>query len=197
MGDAEEKRAVARSDAEAGRPGLNESGEPITMTAEPIGSGVSVEAPAAEQEHPPEGADHQLAGDTEELDSLFRAFFQSTGAADPLLRGAWRPPTDVFETADEVVVKMEVAGVSKKDLRVTFDNRCLYIRGRREELISRKKVAVSQMEVEYGLFERKIPIRQPVDADHIDATYSDGFLIVRIPKVRRTRGRGGSITVII
>jgi len=91
---------------------------------------------------------------------------------------------------------MEVAGVRKEDLKVTLEDECLRIRGRRDERFTGKKVAVSQMEVEYGVFERNISIRQAVDAEGIEATYNDGFLIVRIPKRGRRRG-GGSVTIIV
>lgn len=140
-------------------------------------------------------AEH-LAGVDGELDALFRDFFRSTGSMRQTPRAAWRPPTDVFETAAEVVVKMEVAGVSKDDLKVTFEEECLQIRGRRKERFDGKKVAVNQMEVEYGVFERNITIRQAVDIDSIEATYNDGFLIVRIAKRQRRRG-GGSVIVVV
>jgi len=138
----------------------------------------------------------RLAGTDEELDALFRDFFRAPGPMRQAPSTVWRPPTDVFETAAEVVVKMEVAGARKEDLEVTFEERCLRIRGRREEGSSDKKVAVSQMEVEYGVFERNIPLRQAVDVEAIEATYNEGFLVVRIPK-RRSRRRGGTITVVI
>ena len=140
-------------------------------------------------------AEH-LAGVDGEVDALFRDFFRSTGSMRQTPRAVWRPPTDVFETAGEVVVKMEVAGVSKEELKVTFEEECLQIRGRRKERFAGKKVAVSQMEVEYGVFERNIAIRQPVDIDSIEATYNDGFLMVRIPKRRRRRG-GGPVIVVV
>lgn len=135
---------------------------------------------AAADEEGPRGVD-------KELEALFQEFC-SRGSVCKQAMGVWRPPTDVFETADDVVVKMEVADVRKEDLDVTFDEHCLRIRGRREERFAGKKVAVSQMEVEYGLFERNISIPQPVDADRIEATYSEGFLLVRIPKRRPRRG---------
>jgi HSP20 family protein len=129
-----------------------------------------------------------LAGVDKELEALFQEFFRSHGSVCKTATGVWRPPTDVFETADHVVVKMEVAGVRKEDLDVTFEEHCLRIRGRRDERFTGKKVAVSQMEVEYGVFERNISIPHPVDADRIEATYADGFLLIRIAKRRPRRG---------
>jgi len=148
---------------------------------------VSADTPAAVE-------GHRMSSVDGELDALFRDFFRATGPVSQAPRAIWRPPTDVFETADEVVVKMEVAGVSKEDLKVTFEEESLRIRGRRDERFDGKKVAVSQMEVEYGVFERNIAVRQAVDSGSIEASYNDGFLIIRIPK-RKRHQKGGPVTI--
>lgn len=178
----------------AGGPGRFEVPWAEGEAANSPGPGAAVAEPTS-AEGPTEEA-QRLAGAEEELNALFRDFFRPTGPMHQTPSSVWRPPTDVFETAEEVVVKMDVAGVRKEDLEVTFSDQRLRIRGRREERFPDKKVAVSQMEVEYGVFERNITIRHPVDVDRIEATYNDGFLVVRIPKRRRRRG-GGPITVIV
>jgi HSP20 family protein len=142
---------------------------------------------AAPEEEGPRGVD-------KELEALFQELC-SRGSVCKTVIGVWHPPTDVFETADHVVVKMEVAGVRKEDLDVSFDEHCLRIRGRREERFTGRKVAVSQMEIEYGVFERNISIPHSVDADRIEASYGDGFLVVRILKRRPPPGR--VVTVVL
>ncbi len=193
-----DSKAERRTSGLGSCPGLPASAEPdglLAATVEPSGQGAPATDGAWSPGNPPGADEFRMSGADEELHSLFREFFNSAARVGPVLRGVWRPPTDVFETAEEVVVKVEVAGVSKKDLKVTFDKDCLLIRGHREEQFPEKTVAVTQMEVEYGVFERKLVIRQTVDADNIDATYNDGFLIVRLPKVvRRDRG---SISVVV
>lgn len=196
MGDTGEGRRDRELDTWSGRSSTDGPGVPVAATAEPSGPRASATGSEGAQDRSPEADGLGLSGASEELDSLFRLFFHSAGPVGQVLGRAWRPPTDVFETADEVVVKMEAAGVSKKELSVTFDQQCLLIRGRREERFPEKKVAVSQMEVAYGAFERKLPIRHPVDPENIDATYTDGFLIIRLPKTRRRR-RGAIITVVV
>jgi len=139
----------------------------------------------------------QLAGVQDEAEGFFQGFFRTPRSMNHAPRGGWHPPTDVFETADEVVVKMEIAGVRKKDLEVTFENQCLRVRGRREERFPKKKVAVTQMEVEFGVFERAVQIRQPVEVDGIDASYAEGFLVIRLPKLRARRQGGTIVTIIV
>ena len=93
---------------------------------------------------------------------------------------AWRPPTDVLETDDEIVVVVEIAGMRGLNISVIFERQILSIRGTRPDTNICK--TYHQMEIDYGEFasEVKVPLR--VDSDKIEATYSDGFLKVVLPK---------------
>ena len=97
----------------------------------------------------------------------------------------WRPPTDVYETESGVVVLVEIAGMRGADIQVTYDQEVLYIRGKR----CRKEnaVAFQQMEISYGDFMVGIRISTAVDSSAVQATYSDGFLKVELPKVKPHR----------
>ena len=103
----------------------------------------------------------------------------------------WLPRADVYETEDEVVVRVEVAGVRRESLSVSLsaDRRVLSIRGGRTEghVDDRRKTRYYQLEVYFGSFERDIllPRDVTVDADKISATYRDGFLVVTLPKVEQ------------
>jgi HSP20 family protein len=93
---------------------------------------------------------------------------------------AWRPPTDVLETETAYNVVVEVAGMRGSEFSVTFDQRILTIRGIRTDTTARK--AYHQMEIDYGEFATEVEVSNPVDASGIEATYSDGFLRVVLPK---------------
>ncbi len=94
----------------------------------------------------------------------------------------WRPPTDVFETEAAYTVVVEIAGMRGADFSVTFDDQLLSIRGVRAEAASQK--AYHQMEIAYGNFETHIRVPAKVDVPSIEATYTDGFLRVTLPKAR-------------
>ncbi len=94
----------------------------------------------------------------------------------------WRPPTDVFETDDAVVVRLEVAGMRPGDFQVALQGRTLTIRGVRYEESGIR--AYHQMEIPFGEFEVIVPLPWPIQAEQVDASYQDGFLVVRLPKVR-------------
>jgi len=100
----------------------------------------------------------------------------------------FEPCVDVFETAEGVTVKMEIAGMRKKDISVEVHGDTLIIRGRRQDKSRDQKVTYLQMEIDYGLFERHIAIDIPVRANGITAVYKDGILEIKLPR-KRSSGR--------
>jgi HSP20 family protein len=93
---------------------------------------------------------------------------------------AWRPPTDVFETDEAIVVRVEIAGMREGDFAIELNGRYLSIYGVRPDINERR--AFHQMEIRYGEFSLDLELPTPVEADHVDAVYSNGFLRVILPK---------------
>lgn len=98
---------------------------------------------------------------------------------------AWRPPTDVYETADCFIVKVEIAGMQRTDLHITLQARELTVSGIRQD--SAAKVGYQQMEIQYGPFESHVSLPGAVDQDAVEATYQEGFLVIRLPKAKAHR----------
>lgn len=96
----------------------------------------------------------------------------------------WSPPTDVYETEAEYVVRAEVAGIEETDLEITLESGILTISGSRPDVPERR--AYHQMEIHFGKFSTAIGVPGPIDLDHSTAEYKDGFLIVRMPKAKAT-----------
>lgn len=94
----------------------------------------------------------------------------------------WHPPTDVYETDDCVVVKVEVAGMAEEDFSISLDGKRLVIGGVRRDPAA--KLGYQQMEILYGRFEAEVHVARAIDEDRIEATYQSGFLNVRLPKVK-------------
>jgi HSP20 family protein len=93
---------------------------------------------------------------------------------------AWRPPTDVFETEDAFVVRVEIAGVEEDDFKIELDGRYLSIKGIRPDLPERR--AYHQMEIRFGEFSIDVELSSPVVAAAVEAVYNNGFLRVTLPK---------------
>jgi HSP20 family protein len=92
----------------------------------------------------------------------------------------WRPPTDVYETEESVVVKMEIAGMQDEDLEVAVQEDLLLVSGTRSDSSERR--AYHQMEIQFGRFSVGIDLPARVEPDHARAEYKDGFLTVQLPK---------------
>lgn len=92
----------------------------------------------------------------------------------------WSPPTDVYETEENYVIKVEIAGMRDEDFDVAFANNILMISGYRSDLNERR--AYHQMEIRFGRFEIAVEVPLPVDIDNATAEYKDGFLTILLPK---------------
>jgi HSP20 family protein len=92
----------------------------------------------------------------------------------------WNPPTDLFETEDKFVVRVEIAGLRDQDFKVTLDHNYLVIAGSRPDIPERR--AYHQMEIRFGDFSTIMALPGQVDSEETTAEYSDGFLVVTLPK---------------
>lgn len=94
----------------------------------------------------------------------------------------WSPPTDVYETEDGFIVRVEIAGMRDEDFEVAVANNVLMIAGIRPDRHERR--AYHQMEIWFGKFEIAIDIPMPVDVETSLAEYKDGFLMINLPKAQ-------------
>lgn len=92
----------------------------------------------------------------------------------------WRPPTDIYETDQSVVVRLEVAGMKEEDFSITLHDKRLYICGTRGDVAERR--AFHQMEIPFGQFALELELPSPVDPDRVEAFYRDGFLKITLTK---------------
>lgn len=97
----------------------------------------------------------------------------------------WRPATDVYETEDAVIVRVEIAGMRNGNFSISLEGRSVSIRGVRSDVSERR--AYQQMEVPFGEFSTEVELMTPVVAEAVEATYGDGFLKVVLPKARPQR----------
>jgi HSP20 family molecular chaperone IbpA len=118
-------------------------------------------------------------------DEMLVQMFRLPGATGEV----WAPRVDVYETTEDLVVKVCAAGVKPEDLEIALsaDSRYLTIRGYRSEESEDKRGRIKyyQLEVYYGPFERVLRIPQSirVDRENLKAVYKDGFLKISLPKL--------------
>src|SRR6185503_17181471 len=96
------------------------------------------------------------------------------------VRSTWTPPTDVYETEESCVIKLEIAGMRDEDFEVAFENHILMISGNRPDLNERR--AYHQMEIRFGKFEIAVEVPAPINVENAIAEYKDGFLTINLPR---------------
>jgi len=93
----------------------------------------------------------------------------------------WRPPTDIYETPDEIIVVIELAGVDEEAMSITLFSDLLVVEGRREQPVAEMS-ACHQLGIKYGDFRSEIAIHIPVDHDNVKADYKKGLLKIILQK---------------
>lgn len=131
-------------------------------------------------------------------DEALRVFFSDASQ----MHRFWQPRTDLLETSNELIVKVEIAGVrsDKLSASLTADGRQLVIAGERTETDDERcsRVKCYQLEIYFGPFERhvRLPEGVRVDRDGIQASYKDGILEVRLPKMVESPGEAKEIPIL-
>jgi HSP20 family protein len=92
----------------------------------------------------------------------------------------WQPPTDVYETGEKYVVRMEIAGMHASEFTITLEGHTLVIQGTRGA--HAEQCAYHQVEIRSGEFVSVVELPGAVDGEHVEAEYEDGFLQVILPK---------------
>jgi HSP20 family protein len=99
---------------------------------------------------------------------------------------AWQPAVDVYESATEVVVVVELAGMDQDSLEVALDGSSLIIKGERPDRPRGVRENYHLAEVPYGTFQRTIEVPVAVDAERASASYRAGMLEIALPKVTQS-----------
>ena len=94
----------------------------------------------------------------------------------------WAPKIDVGESEKAILVKTELAGVNKEDIKIDVTGDTLSISGEKKWEDTGEDVKYHKIERTYGAFTRTFKIGVPIDADNIKATYKNGVLEITVPK---------------
>jgi len=113
---------------------------------------------------------------------------------DAALGSQWVPAVDVFESESEIKLVAELPGMKAQDVEISLENNLLTLRGEKKQVAEEKTERVHRYERAYGTFARTFTLPGSVDADAIEARYTDGVLTVVLPKVERARPRQIPVT---
>jgi HSP20 family protein len=93
----------------------------------------------------------------------------------------WMPQVEVLQKNGDLMVKADLPGLSKDDVKVELTNEMLTISGERKEEKEEKGEGFYRTERNYGRFYRQIALPEGAKADQANATFANGVLEVKIP----------------
>lgn len=137
----------------------------------------------------------ELATFQHEMNRLFNSFFDT-----PTHQGAgqmrrWLPATDLIETEDAYVLRVDLPGLSEADVSIEVEDGVLTIAGERRATHEDRQAGAFRLERAFGSFSRSLTLPDGVDAEAIRAGFDKGVLEVRVPKPEQRRPRRVAISV--
>jgi HSP20 family protein len=105
------------------------------------------------------------------------------------------PPADVLENKDSFIVRAELPGMKKEDVKVTLQNNVLVISGEKKREEEQKDQNVHKVERSYGTFYRTFELPVTVNSKNIQAEFKEGVLTLELPKVEEAKPKEITINV--
>ena len=120
-----------------------------------------------------------------EVDRLFENFFGSW--LRPEVESAvWTPTVDLLETDDAYLIYVDLPGVNRDEVTITFENGTLQVSGERVQP-EHKDAQYHRMERWHGRFFRSFNLGQNVNPDKIKAHFENGVLVIEAPKTEESK----------
>jgi HSP20 family protein len=103
----------------------------------------------------------------------------------------WTPEIEAFERKGEFVVRADLPGMTKDNVKIEVSDGALVIQGERKEEKEQKEKGYYACERSYGVFYRAVPLPEGVKTDDAKATFKDGVLEIAMPagKLPEKHGR--------
>ena len=135
----------------------------------------------------------------EEMDRLFADFGFGRDWLTPSLGSrafgefgntVWSPQVEMFERDGQLVVRADLPGLTKDDVKVEITDNAINLSGERKSEHEEKGEGYYRSERSYGSFYRSIPLPEGVNADDANATFNNGVLEITMAAPQRaSRGR--------
>jgi HSP20 family protein len=134
----------------------------------------------------------------DDMDRLFENF----GLGRALARGhlgedqpAWLPQVETFRRGDQLVIRADLPGLKKEDVKAEIDNGVLTLSGNRSSEREENRDEFYRSERSYGSFYRAIPLPEGVESDNCEATFKDGVLEITLPAPKLAEHRARQIPI--
>ena len=139
------------------------------------------------------GITGSLLTGTPMLTSLDRFFTEPLSMLRPLEMGSvLRPAVDLYDSGDHLVVRALIPGATAEDFEIVLDQDVLTISGHFGLSVDENETEQAtwyRREIGTGRFSERIRLPAAVDGDHVESTFANGVLTLRMPKTTEARAR--------
>ena len=127
----------------------------------------------------------------DEIDRVFDRFFPSRDQDQEasLPQATWRPRMDLIETDEAYRLHLDMPGMSRDELTISYQDNELVISGERTSAQTDEDEEFVRVERSFGQFRRAFTLPRTVNAEDISATYDNGVLTVTVPKAETVKPR--------
>lgn len=102
------------------------------------------------------------------------------------INGEWSPLVDIIESEQDILISLEVPGVSEENIDVQINDNVLLISGNKPFPLEKSTETYYRLERCYGRFVRSFALPQSIDQAKIKASLKDGVLKIILNKLEST-----------
>jgi HSP20 family protein len=123
-----------------------------------------------------------------EMNRLFNTMFESPTVGNGGTR-RWSPAMDLLETEDHFVLRADLPGMREEDVAIELEDNVLTVSGERKADHEENGEGFYRVERAFGSFSRSLTLPLGIDAEAVNAGFTNGVLEVRIPKPEQRKPR--------
>ena len=138
--------------------------------------------------------------DRDELESRLATLLAAreataNGGKEALTVAQWSPLVDITEDEKEYLIKAELPGLKKEDVRLTVENDVLSVSGERKFEKEENGKKYHRIERAYGSFVRSFSLSEDADGRNVTADFKDGVLQVHLAKSVKAKPKAVEIQI--
>ena len=136
-----------------------------------------------------------------EFSKMFNAFENRFGISrskdeeNKYENNVWMPLTDIYEDKENYIIKADLPGMKKDDVKISFTDGQLSISGERVQEQESKDAKCHRVERTYGKYYRSFNLPKEIKEDKIKAEFKDGQLTISITKADEVKPKEIEIKV--
>ena len=136
----------------------------------------------------------------EEMDRLFEDFGLGGGWLAPVLgrefgESIWAPQVEMFERDGQLIIRADLPGLTKDDVKVELADNTITIEGERRGEKEEQREGYYRSERTYGKFYRRLPVPEGINVDNANAIFRDGVLEITMPAPKHAEPKARKLEI--